>query len=190
MFWRDQLVTTDSSSTLATERHRRCCPLTLLTLSREPFEACSGILGCVFAPFAGASAYAAPRMQLVVCVGLTPFSDGSEVPKELADCCYCFLCLCLSVCLSLSVFVSVCLSVSVSPSLSLSLCLYLSVSPSLSLSLCLYLSVCVRLSVCLSVSLFLTRARLLFQSLCVAWVGFVSPSFAANSLPLALLYWR
>ena len=77
------------------------------------------------------------------------------------------LCLCFSVCLCrcFSVSVSVCLFLSLSLSLSLCLCLSvcLSVPPSLSLSLslsvsiylsvCLSLPVCLRLSVCLSVSL-------------------------------------
>ena len=104
-----------------------------------------------------------------------------------------------SLCLSLSLYLSVCLSLSVCRSLTLSVCLSLSLSLSqsqslsvclsvcLSLSLCLCLSVCpslslcVCLSVCLSVSVFLltltihTHAEVFLQFLGSS--SFYSPSF-------------
>ena len=76
--------------------------------------------------------------------------------------------ICLSVCLS--VFLYVCLSLFVSLSLSLSLCLSLSVSLSFSLSLllclALSLSVCLSLCVCLSVSvsLYLSLCQITMNS--------------------------
>ena len=104
-----------------------------------------------------------------------------------------FLCLslALSVCLWLSPCVSLCLSLSVCLSLSLSvclcLCLSLCVSPSLSVCLRLSLSLSVSYSLCVSLCLCLSVCLSLSASLCLSLCLSLSLSVCLSlSLPLCL----